>query len=71
MKNLHNSNKPSTFAPVLETRRDGREQPASIKRKKQLLLLSAEKEGFEPPEPLSSTVFKTAAIDHSAISPCL
>ena len=30
---------------------------------------SAEREGFEPPEPLSSTVFKTAAIDHSAISP--
>ncbi len=48
-----------------------KKQPASIKRKKQLLLLSAEKEGFEPPEPLSSTVFKTAAIDHSAISPCL
>ena len=31
--------------------------------------LLAEREGFEPPEPLSSTVFKTAAIDHSAISP--
>ena len=31
--------------------------------------LSAEKEGFEPPEVLPSTVFKTAAIDHSAISP--
>ena len=31
--------------------------------------LSAEREGFEPPEPFSSTVFKTAAIDHSAISP--
>ena len=46
-----------------------KKQPASIKRKKQLLLLSAEKEGFEPPEPLSSTVFKTAAIDHSAIFP--
>ena len=30
----------------------------------------AEREGFEPPEPRSSTVFKTAAIDHSAISPC-
>ena len=29
----------------------------------------AEKEGFEPPEVLPSTVFKTAAIDHSAISP--
>ncbi len=29
----------------------------------------AEREGFEPPEPLSSTVFKPAAIDHSAISP--
>ena len=27
------------------------------------------REGFEPPEPRSSTVFKTAAIDHSAISP--
>ena len=29
----------------------------------------AEGEGFEPPEPRSSTVFKTAAIDHSAILP--
>lgn len=29
----------------------------------------AEGEGFEPPEPCGSTVFKTAAIDHSAISP--
>ena len=30
---------------------------------------SAEREGFEPPDPLRSTVFKTAAIDHSATSP--
>ena len=29
----------------------------------------AEREGFEPPEPFGSTVFKTAAIDRSAISP--
>ena len=29
----------------------------------------AESEGFEPPDLLQSTVFKTAAIDHSAISP--
>ena len=29
----------------------------------------AEREGFEPPEAFTSTVFKTAAIDHSAISP--
>jgi hypothetical protein len=29
----------------------------------------AERGGFEPPEVLPSTVFKTAAIDHSAISP--
>ena len=29
----------------------------------------AEREGFEPPEACTSTVFKTAAIDHSAISP--
>ena|GEM_PF-2773240 len=30
----------------------------------------AEREGFEPPEPCGSAVFKTAAIDHSATSPC-
>lgn len=30
---------------------------------------SAESEGFEPPEPCGSTVFKTAAIDHSANFP--
>ena len=29
----------------------------------------AEREGFEPPEPRSSTVFKTAVIDHSTTSP--
>ena len=29
----------------------------------------AEREGFEPPVPLGTTVFKTAAFDHSAISP--
>lgn len=28
--------------------------------------LFAEEEGFEPPVPLGTTVFKTAAIDHSA-----
>ena len=31
--------------------------------------VTAEREGFEPPEVLPSTVFKTAAIDRSAISP--
>ena len=31
----------------------------------------AEREGFEPPEPFGSTVFKTAAFDHSATSPHL
>ena len=30
----------------------------------------AEREGFEPPVPLSTTVFKTVVIDHSTISPC-
>ena len=29
----------------------------------------AEGEGFEPPEPFGSAVFKTAAIDHSATLP--
>ncbi len=30
---------------------------------------NAESEGFEPPETCASTVFKTAAFDHSANSP--
>lgn len=34
-----------------------------------LRIAFAEKEGFEPPDLLQSTVFKTAAFDHSAISP--
>ena len=34
-----------------------------------MLLQVAEEEGFEPPEPCGSTVFKTAAIDHSATPP--
>ena len=29
----------------------------------------AESEGFEPPVPFDTTVFKTAAFDHSANSP--
>lgn len=29
----------------------------------------AEAEGFEPPDPFGPTVFKTAALDHSAILP--
>lgn len=32
-------------------------------------LHSAESEGFEPPEAFTSTVFKTAALNHSANSP--
>ena len=32
-------------------------------------LFSAEREGFEPPVPLGTTVFKTVVIDHSTISP--
>ena len=31
--------------------------------------LCAEREGFEPPVPLGTTVFKTVVIDHSTISP--
>ena len=31
--------------------------------------LDAEREGFEPPEPCGSTVFKTASFDHSDTSP--
>ena len=31
----------------------------------------AEREGFEPPVPLGTTVFETVVIDHSTISPVL
>ena len=34
-----------------------------------LIELLAEREGFEPPAPLSAPVFKTGVIDHSTISP--
>ena len=34
-----------------------------------LIELFAEREGFEPPVPLGTTVFKTVVIDHSTISP--
>jgi hypothetical protein len=33
------------------------------------LFYLAEREGFEPPEAFTSTVFKTAALNRSAISP--
>ncbi len=34
-----------------------------------LFLKAAEREGFEPPVPFGTMVFKTTAFDHSAISP--
>lgn len=37
----------------------------------ELLIKIAEREGFKPPVRLRTAVFKTAAIDHSAISPML
>ena len=36
---------------------------------KSFVFVSAERQGFEPRVPRSTTVFKTAAIDHSATSP--
>ena len=39
--------------------------------RKQGLLFGAEEEGFEPPVPRGTTVFKTAAFDHSATPLCL
>ena len=44
-------------------------------KKRNLLIFSrflgffAEREGFEPPVPLGTVVFKTTVIDHSTISP--
>ena len=36
---------------------------------KSFVFVSAERQGFEPRVPRGTTVFKTAAIDHSATSP--
>ena len=44
-----------------------RKSPVNLSTYRTLL---AEREGFEPPVPLSTAVFKTAVIDHSTISPC-
>ena len=43
----------------------------AVKNKNPLIVSAgfAEREGFEPPAPLSAAVFKTAVIDHSTISP--
>ena len=50
-----------------------RENPDRIHKKSNPcgLLFLAEREGFEPPVPLSTVVFKTTVIDHSTISPVL
>ena len=49
-----------------------REVPAIIAISTSLLWGNqAEREGFEPPVPFSTTVFKTVVIDHSTISPCM
>ena len=40
----------------------------NIETRKLVPIFLAQREGFEPPETLVSTVFKTAAIDHSTIS---
>ena len=42
---------------------------AAVKESQRLCLEVAEREGFEPPEPFGSIVFKTTAFGHSAISP--
>ena len=47
----------------------GKTKKAPQRNAEGLLSLVAEREGFEPPVPLGTMVFKTIAIDHSAISP--
>ena len=45
--------------------------PLNAKKSPAVAELFAEREGFEPPVPLGTVVFKTTVIDHSTISPCL
>ena len=62
-----------TTASRLKTKRPGftflNAKPGLIRTRRRHSAPVAESEGFEPPEPCSSTVFKTAAIDHSANFP--
>ena len=55
--------------PVCKQACTGRVQTQKNRKILIFRFISAEREGFEPPDPLRSTVFKTAAIDHSATSP--
>ena len=58
--------------PVEKWRRFGaplNEKSAQLVVLQLVTLILAEREGFEPPVPLSTTVFKTVVIDHSTISP--
>ena len=45
--------------------------PLNVKKSPAVAELFAEREGFEPPVPLGTVVFKTTVIDHSTISPVL
>ena len=54
--------------PLQKQASDGRHIKKSPALRAELQIL-AEREGFEPPEARTSTVFKTAVIDHSTISP--
>ena len=60
--------------PHLPHRTKGAQESLYLQNKKRFQpklkpLIFAEREGFEPPAPLSAAVFKTAVIDHSTISP--
>ncbi len=57
------------FAQIADWKRLTDENKKGTFDKKYQKSLSAEEKGFEPLEPFGSTVFKTAAIDHSAIPP--
>ena len=65
--------RPAVFRlfPCKALQERGSRRPCTKKAQRKALSfnLFAEREGFEPPDPLRSTVFKTAAFDHSAISP--
>ena len=58
--------RPEVELPLREQHTSG--QPRSVFRIAELCCV-AEREGFEPPVPCGTTVFKTAALGHSATSP--
>ena len=68
-KRAKNEDEGSLFLPGFRGAAHRQKPKAADRKMRPAAFHLAEAEGFEPPVPFSTTVFKTAAIDHSATPP--